>query len=143
MAASIREQILASIATRLDEIVGITVERSRLVASKRSDGVVVVVTPLGEDIETLVQMVERRLTVLISIRARGSVPDQVADATAVLVYSKLMATNSTRTLGGLAQPMVELSRTFTMEDADLDAIDYQMQFLVTYHTTLADETVAA
>lgn len=141
--ASLREQILANIATRLDEIVGITVERSRLVAARRNDGIVVVVTPLGEEVETQLQMVERRLTVLISIRARGSIPDQVADATAVLVYSKLMATHTTRTLGNLALPMVELSRTFTMEDADLDAIDYQMQFLITYHTTLGDETVAA
>ncbi len=146
MAASLREQILVAIAANLTAALPSTVpvERSRLVAVRRSEGIVVVVMPVSEETESpLQQASERRLRVQVSILARGDMPDQVADSTASAVYAALVGNHDARTLDGLAYNTEEVARQFLMEDADQDAIDYQMLFQVTYYTSFADETVAA
>ena len=142
--SSLREQILADIATRLATIASVTVQRSRVVPVKRSDGIVIVVTPVDETATPQLQdAFLRELRVITSVRARGAIPDQVADPTAVAVYAKLMGTQDSRTLGGLAVDILELSREFAMDEADLDAIDYQILWQVAYMTSVADEATGA
>ena len=143
MATSQRELILADMAERLDEIAGITVERSRL-APLRDSQILVVVTPLDEQATPGFQSTYlRRLRVLVSVRtlSRG-VLDQVLDATGCAITAKLMGSNAARTLGGLlSEPLLELGRVWQMDDAE--GIDLQLTYELPYETTMADESVAA
>jgi hypothetical protein len=144
MATSRRETILAYLLAQLETVPGITAARSRLVPARRENGIVAVLAPL-EEVATpgVGSYYERRLTFTISVLAQGLIPDQAADAAATAIYAKLMATNATRTLGGLAEePLAELGRVFLMEDGDGGHIDHQIRFAVTYWAALNDEATA-
>lgn len=141
-----RELILEAVRSQLRAALPaiVKVQRSRLTAVPRSEGLVVVIVPQIEEAESpLQQSTERRLRIQVSIFARGAIPEQAADDTACRVYAALIGTYAARTLGGLATDTQELARQFLMEDADQDAIDYQMIFQITYHTAFADDTVGA
>lgn len=148
MAQSQRDRILAYIVAELDEIDGITAQRVRLAPVRREDGIVAIVSPVQEDVEHELQSTTlRRLTVQVAVVAVAEVdaiPDAYVDAVAVAVYAKLMANHSARTLGGLVgYPIVELNRGFQFEDSDGGgSVVHTLQFLVTYVTTLGDESTA-
>lgn len=139
--ASIRSQILDYIVDQLDAIPGVNAVRSRLVPVRREEGTRVIVSWAGETaVQGFHDSVERTLTVKVNIIARGDIPDQVADAVAVKCYAKLNSSATISKMGGLAFiPIVEDSRTPSMEDTDDGAVDYEVLFTVVYHTTVASE----
>ena len=139
--ASIREQILDYIVDQLNLVNGVDAVRSRFVPVRREEGIRVIVTPEEETAEEMVSLgVRRELTIKTSIIARGTIPDQVADAVAVKVYAKLKGTNLVASMGGLAYtPIVETGRSFQFEDADDGAIDYQILWTVDYVTDYTSE----
>ena len=141
-----RELILEAVRSQLRAALpaSVKVQRSRLTAVPRGEGLVVVVLPQIEEHESPLQTAsERRLRIQVSVIARGAIPEQVADDTACRIYVALAGSHAARTLGGLATDTNELARQFLMEDADQDAIDYQMIFQITYYTAFTDETVGA
>jgi hypothetical protein len=139
--ASIRDQILDYIVDQLNLVAGVDAVRSRLVPVRREEGIRVIVTPEEESPAEMVSLgVRRELTVKTSIIARGTIPDQMADAVAAKVYAKLKGTNAVAKMGGLAdEPIVEAGRGFLFEDADTGAIDYQILWTVVYITDYASE----
>lgn len=139
--ASIRDQILDYIVDQLNLVSGVDAVRSRLAPVRREEGTRVIVTPEDESVVELATIgIERTLTVKTSIIARGNIPDQVADAVAVKVYAKLKGTDLVSRMGGLAShAIVEQGRTFLLEEADTNAIDYQILWTIVYFTDYTSE----
>lgn len=121
MTASIREQLLAEIATRLTATVGVSqrVFRSRAEAVSRGEMPCLIVEPIADTAETVGGMckIDRWLTVKIAILVHADVPDQAADPILVDLYPRLIAPSDT-TLGGLAQDIEPLGDDFQFAATD-------------------------
>lgn len=145
--ASVREQILEYVVARLEAITSTSpalksrVHRSRQVPVRRGEGVRVLVEPVEEEVTAMIaQRVERMLTFRVRIVLHDDAPDAAADPIAVAIYAQLMGTESARRMGGLLQlPLQETSRVFPLEDADGTPIDYQINFVAPYRTTVGSE----
>ncbi|MCE2910209.1 MAG: hypothetical protein LW712_15430 [Burkholderiaceae bacterium] len=124
-----REQILQAIATLLAAVPGTTgVYRSREDAMSREESPAIVVRPDGEQVsENTNGYVDARLTVLVEVYARGTVPDQVADPIAEAAFAAMM---DNPTLGALAIDVTEDGTDFDTEGADQDAGFTAMRFVV-------------
>jgi hypothetical protein len=140
-AASIREQILARIATTVlpgTVQVGSRIYRSRAQAYSRSEAPAITVSP-GEDnpanaprtTGASLGRLDNNLPVLIEIYVRGDVPDQLADPIGVDVHARMMAD---RTLGGLAQDVQPDGWKPEYEQADATAGWIGHKFLIRYRT---------
>lgn len=121
MTASIREQLLTEIATRLTATVGVSqrVFRSRAEAVSRGEMPCLIVEPIADTAETIGGMckIDRRLTVKIAILVHADVPDQAADPILVDLYPRLIAPSDT-TLGGLALDIEPLGDDFQFAATD-------------------------
>lgn len=121
MTASIREQLLTEIATRLTATVGVSqrVFRSRAEAVSRGEMPCLIVEPIADPAETIGGMckIDRRLTVKIAILVHADVPDQAADPILVDLYPRLIAPSDT-TLGGLALDIEPLGDDFQFAATD-------------------------
>jgi hypothetical protein len=121
MTASIREQILAEIATRLSATAGISqrVYRSRAEAVSRGEMPCLIVEPIADPAEPIGGMckTDRRLTVKIAILVHADVPDQAADPILVDLHPRLIAPND-QNLGGLAIDVELLGDDFQFAATD-------------------------
>jgi hypothetical protein len=121
MTASIREQILAEIATRLSATDGINqrVYRSRAEAVSRGEMPCLIVEPIADPAEPIGGMckTDRRLTVKIAILVHADVPDQAADPILVDLHPRLIAPND-QNLGGLAIDVELLGDDFQFAATD-------------------------
>jgi hypothetical protein len=140
-AASIREQILAYIATTVlpgTVQVGTRIYRSRAQAYGRSEAPAISISP-GEDnpvnaprtISASLGRLDQVLPVLIEVYVRGDVPDQLADPIGVDVHARMMAD---RTLGGLVHDVQPDGWRPEYEQADATAGWMGHKFLIRYRT---------
>lgn len=121
MTASIREQILSEVATRLASTAGIDqrVYRSRAEAVSRGEMPCVIVEPIADPAEPIGGMCKtnRRLTVKIAVLVHADVPDQAADPILIDIHPRLIAPEDT-TLGGLALDVELLGDDFQFAATD-------------------------
>jgi hypothetical protein len=140
-AASIREQILAYIATTVlpgTVQVGSRIYRSRAQAYGRSEAPAISISP-GEDnpanaqrtIGASLGKLDQVLPVLIEIYVRGDVPDQIADPIGVDVHARMMAD---RSFGGLVKDVQPDGWRPEYEQADATAGWIGHRFLIRYRT---------
>lgn len=99
-----RENILAAVATILDNVPSATFYRSRAEAMRREEGICVVLEFVSDipNYDNL-SIMDWLLTFRVIIITRGDTPDLLADPAAVSVYNLLMAD---RGLGGKTQDLL-------------------------------------
>lgn len=132
MAASIREQIVAYMASALGTVAGAGVYRSRQSAVDRLDGPAILVQPKDERVENRhTGIAIRDLTVEIVLIYRSDTPDSSADAT---IQSMASALTRDQTLGGLADRIIEDGTEWRYEEADLTAMEVSLIYRVRYMT---------
>lgn len=136
-----REDILAEIASTLAETTGVStrIYRSRVEPLTRGESPALVIEPISDTAEqnTSLPKLDWSLTVRISVIVRGTIPDQVADATVQSLHSKLMAD---LTLNGNAYDIQPVGVSFDLVEADQPAGVISCDYLVRYRTALADLT---
>ena len=119
--ASIREQILAEIETRLKATSGINqrVYRSRAEAVSRGEMPCLIVEPIADPAMSVGGMckTDRRLSVKIAILIHDDVPDKAADPILVDLHPRLISP-SDQTLGGLAIDVRPLGEDFQFAATD-------------------------
>ena len=128
--ASIREQILQEIATRLSATTGINgrAYRSRAEAAARAEMPCLIITPLTDAADRVVATfrVDRRLLVRVGVIVHGDTPDRIADPVVVDLHKRLIPPGDC-TLGGLAVDISQSGDNFTMAHTDgVIAIDYMV-----------------
>ena len=119
--ASIREQILSEIQTRLKQTTGVNqrVYRSRSEAVSRGEMPCLIVEPIADPAVPIGGMckTDRRLSVKIAILVHADVADQAADPILVDLHPRLLAP-SDQTLGGLAIDVRPLGEDFQFAATD-------------------------
>lgn len=141
MPDSKRELIMKQVTTRLAGVAGIggRVYRSMAEAMERDEHPCVLVRWTSEQSSPqTVPLLERTLSVEVSILVRGNVPDQIADPIAQSVHALLMVDTS---LGGLALDVRLASAVFDMESADGTAGKITHTYEVEFRHSYADLTV--
>lgn len=140
---SMREQILAALATKLAAVPNATVFRSRQSAIARSEGNAILVQPENEQVEKRTSMpgglVLRDFLFDVSVIARGDPADQVADPIMTAAHALIMADP---TLGGLCAQIIEHSTEWTFNEADLTAVEVLARYKVRYLTSVNDLTTS-
>lgn len=139
---SIRENIVAAIKAKLDAggNIGGSVFRSRSAAQARNDGIIIVVEPVVDQAQqNVIPKVDWRLSVSVTVIARGTIPDQTADPIVAEIYKRIMAD---LTLGGLCYDIQPQSSSWEILSADKDAAIVTSVFDVLYRTSLADISVS-
>ena len=132
------ENILQAIKTLCDGVPGALAYRSREAAIARREGPAILIRPEDMPVETPGQRVTiRDLVVLVTVIARGQVPDQVADPVVQAVHAAITAD---QTLGGLVGRIVEEHIKFDFEVADQNAVAIELRFRLRYMTPVADIT---
>lgn len=144
MTASIREQILAEIKTRLDDTEGISgrVYRSRDEAIRRNEMPCLVVMPVNDPAQQVVStcQVDRLLTVRIMVFVHADIPDQAADPIVVDLHSKIIPQVGgfpDFTLGGLAIDISQAGDNFEFAPFDGSII---VEYIVNYRHNVDDLT---
>jgi len=136
-----RENILIYIAAQVGAITGLTVFRSREAAIARSEGAVLVLKPLEEQVVKIANEIAlRELHVTLTLIVRGVVPDSVADPYLAQITGLIQ---SDTTLGGLAARCIEKTTRWDMQVADLTALIVELTFLVKYLTPTASASLAS
>lgn len=138
---AIREDIMSALATKLNAggNLGGSVFRSRSAAQARTDGIVVVIEPVADQAsQFVIPKVDWRLTIAVTVIARGSVPDQTADPVVAEAYKRVM---SDLTLGGLCYDIQPQAAQWDIVSADKDAAVVTNLFDVLYRTSLTDISV--
>lgn len=139
--STMREQLLAQIATLLQPIPNVGVYRSRQAAIDRAEGTTLVIRPEEEIVAANARdVVWREFRVLITIVARGDVPDQTADPIVLAVTSAML---TDQTLGGLCARVFEEETKWEFEEADQNAVAVVCRFLIKYATRAKDLSVQA
>jgi hypothetical protein len=127
-----REDILVYIAAQAEAVTGLTVFRSREAAIARSEGPVLVLKPLEEQVVKIANEIAiREMHVTLTLIVRGVVPDSVADPYLAQITALIQADT---TLGGRAARCIEKSTRWDMQLADLTALIVELTFLVKYLT---------
>lgn len=142
MTVSRREQILAAVKSKLDADGGVggSTFRSRQAALSRNDGTAVVIEPLlDQSTQMAIPMLDWRLSLAITVIARGDIPDQIADPVVAEIHRRMMAD---LTLGGLAYDVQPQSSSWEFVSADKDAALVTMSFDMLYRTALEDISVS-
>lgn len=135
-----RELILQAVVTALAGTVGVgsRIYRSREEAVGRDETPALIVSAESEDaVQEVSNLMEKKLAVVVSVFARGDVPDAVADPVVESVHEKIMAAP---TLGGLAIDTAEGGTSWEMDEADQTAVIVNMRFVVWYRHTRASLT---
>jgi hypothetical protein len=139
---TIREDIIASIKSKLDAggNIGGAVFRSRSATQARDDGIIIIVEPvMDQATQNVIPKLDWRLTVAITVIARGAIPDQAADPVVAEVHKRVM---SDLGLGGLCHDIQPQSSSFEFVSADKDAMVVTNTFDVLYRTSLNDISVS-
>ena len=132
-----REDILAALQSRLNGVGAATAYRSREAAVARAEGVVILLRPEAEDVESLgvlPSVSSRSLVVVVTVIARGDIPDHIADPIITAAHAALMADT---TLGGLTAQVCEESTKWDFEQADQTAVAVEIRYRIRYHTAAA------
>jgi hypothetical protein len=138
-----RESILEYLVALLAGVQDVTVFRSREAALDKSEGIAILVKPEEEPVEMRSRsgtgLVFRNLTVVITVIARGVVPDQLADPAVQSVHSLIMAD---QTLQGRCALLMEQSTKWDFEVGDGTAVAVEMRYTVRYQTSAKDISVS-
>jgi hypothetical protein len=138
---TLNEQQLARIATLLQPIANAAVYRSREAALARAEGIAILIRPEEDLVDNIARdVVFRSFRVLITVIARGDIPDQVADPARLAVNATLLAD---QTLGGLSARVFEEETKWDFEVADQNAVAAVMRFRIRYATRAADLSAQA
>lgn len=135
-----QESILAYVFTLLGTVPGATAYRSREEAFAIQEGIGIVIRPEEEAYESRTagnDLMLANFTMLITIIARGTVPDQVADPVRRVVHKTIMAD---RTLGGRCAQLIPHSTKWDLEVADQTAAAIEMRFVARYQANTSDLT---
>ena len=135
---TLRETLLATLATTLTNAGIARVSRSRVVALQRTELPAVIVQPASEDVApytlTSPMRVLRTLNVRIEVHARGAIPDNAATVLSAAVHAALMADP---TLGGRAIATEEAGTEFELEDADQPAALVVLNYRIDYTSSVS------
>ena len=138
--ASRREQILAFLANAVQasSSVPATVYRSRVTATARSEGNVVIIEPAQDVVQrATICCVKWVLGVRVTVIVRGREPDVLSDPVVTAVHRLIMADPS---CAALATDTLPQRVTWQLVDADQPACVVTMDFAVSYETSLTDIT---
>lgn len=135
--ATKRERILAAIKTNLANTVGVgtRIYRSRAEAFTRSETPAIIIEPISDtpaETQNFNDRVNWEFKIRISVIARGSIPDQVADPTIESLHTKVLTDPS---IGGLALDIRPSTTSFEILDADQPAGVISCEFDIEYRTT--------
>ena len=135
--ASLREQILAALKTKLTGTTGVAkrIYRSRPEAFAKAETPAIVLEPVSDtplDLTGMSEKITRELRVRISVIVRGAIPDKVADPTNVSLYNKLM---TDPTIGGLAIDIKPSTVNFEIIEADQPAGVISNEFDIEYRSS--------
>lgn len=129
---TVREQILTTIATLLQPVSNAVVYRSREAALAIEEGVAILIRPSEEIIDNVSQpTVFRTFRIEISVIARGTIPDQMADPALLAMQTALLAD---QTLGGLVARIFEEETKWDFEVADQNAVAAVVRYRILYAT---------
>jgi len=134
------ESIIAYVFTLLATVSGATAFRSREEAVALQEGIAVIVKPEEvpyENRAAATDLTLANLTFVITIIARGAVPDSTADPVRQAVHKAVMAD---KTLGGRAASLMPHSTKWDFEEADQTAAAIEMRFVARYQTGTSDIT---
>lgn len=140
---SIREQIIASVVTKLTPVAalqGATIRRQPTVPTDRAKLPALLVFPESESVHRVNDRAERELVLRIVALAAGTnteTPEPIADRLLVAAHSALMADVN---LGGLALNLEETDCDWQQDDADMEAAALPARYRVTYRTFAHDLT---
>jgi len=129
--ASIREQILSSLATTLASTSGVVaVYRSRAEAFSRAEAPSLVISPgPGRCQRVTTCKLQWTMDVQIVVHARGNTPDSLIDPIITSAHALIMADT---TIGGLAIDIVPSNDDPQIDQADMNSIwwvhTYEVQF---------------
>lgn len=139
--ASIREQILQSLTTKLAATAGVrAVYRSRAEAFGRAEAPVLVVQPgPGRASRVTTCKLHHTLEVDVIVHVRGNTPEMLADPIIISAHALLMADT---TIGGLAVDIVPTNSDPQIEPADLTSLWWVNTYEVQFRTREADLTQA-
>ena len=135
--ASKREQILAAIKTNLANTTGVgtRIYRSRVEALTRSETPAIIIEPVSDtpqDTNSFNNKITWEFKIWISVIARGSTPDNVADPTIESLHTKVLNDPS---IGGLAIDVRPSTTTFELLEADEPAGVIGCEFDIEYRTS--------
>tara|TARA_B100001094_G_scaffold39797_1_gene34391 strand:- start:4258 stop:4680 length:423 start_codon:yes stop_codon:yes gene_type:complete len=134
--ASKRERILAALKTTLAGTTGVgtRIYRSRAEPTTRAESPAIVVEWTNDQpsIRGTTGHIDWTLRVRVVVIARGTIPDNLADATIESLHSKLL---TDPTVGGLAIDIRPSTTTFELIEADQPAGLIMCEFEVDYRTT--------
>ena len=135
--ASKREQILAAIKTNLANTTGVgtRIYRSRVEALTRSETPAIIIEPVSDtpqDTNSFNNKITWEFKIRISVIARGSTPDNVADPTIESLHTKVLNDPS---IGGLAIDVRPSTTTFELLEADEPAGVIGCEFDISYRTS--------
>ena len=142
MTASIRESILAAIATALDDIDGVDgrVYRSRTEPVIRMDTPAILIEPVRDSAgQPNINNYQWDLLVRVNVISRGDIPDQVVDTVVADIHAALHAD---ATLGGLCLDLQAVGTNFEMVDGDQPIGIIASDFQIMYRTKFNDLTSA-
>jgi hypothetical protein len=135
-----REQILAAVDTLLAATTGATgrVYRSRQEAFSRNESPSVVIEPgpstaSPEPVSTC--KIDWSFILVITVYARGAIPDQAADPVVKSIHSLLM---SDRSLGGLVMDIWPGNRDSEFAAAETASLREMLTYRVQYRTSIED-----
>lgn len=140
--SSVREQILAYLLTLIDNSAAFdSFERTREAPIARSEGVVGTLKPEEEENEYKANRQQLlQFVVVVTVVARGDVPDSIADSYLVAIHKAVMADLQ---LGGLAALVIYESTKWDFEVADRNAVAVEVRYRIRYSTAVGDLTQPA
>mgnify|MGYP003527528405 FL=1 len=135
-----REQILAFVvnAARADSSIPATVYRSRVTATARAEGNVVIIEPAQDVVQsTTICCTNWLMLIHVTVIVRGAEPDVMIDSLVCALHRVIMADTS---CAGLASDITPQRTSWQIIDADQPACVVTMDFAITYQTIMSDIT---
>jgi hypothetical protein len=139
MTASIREQILSSLAATLASTTGVVaVYRSRAEAFSRAEAPSLIISPgPGRCQRHSTCKLHWTMDVQVVVHCRGNTPDVLADPIISSAHALIMADT---TIGGLAVDIVPTNDDPQIDQADMNSIWWVHTYEVQFRTREADLT---
>ena len=129
---SSRRKLITSAVAAAVAVPGLTVFRSRAAALARGEVPAVLVEPKEESVETRSSgQAIRDFRLSIAVFIRSDTPDDDLDPFLVAIHAALCAD---MTLGGLCARIIEESTEWTMDEADLTAMEASLVYRIRYST---------
>ena len=135
--ASLREQILAALKTKLTGTTGVAkrIYRSRPEAFSRAETPAIILEPISDtalDTNSIYEKITWEFRVRVTVIVRGTIPDKVADPTSVSLYNKLM---TDPTIGGLAIDIKPSQTSFEIVESDQPTGIISNEFDIEYRSS--------